>query len=144
MAKDYNINITYRGKGTKQAFGGGNLTKMNTGNQNTRENTSHNLRGFAGIGMAFRMGQMGNETLGAYTGDRLRQRRGQVGITFAKYAVGITTLGAIGVAYMASDLTYRTLQYNIGVEKKNREADYYKRLSGNNSRSGSRYRGDYA
>jgi hypothetical protein len=144
MANNYNINITYRGKGTKQAFGGGNLTKMNKSNGSTSQMTSSNLRGFAGIGLSFRMAQMGNETLGAYTGDRLNQRKGQMALTLSKYAVGIATLGPIGAAYMASDITYRTIQYNIEVQKRTREAEYFKRLSGNNATSGSRYRGDYS
>ncbi len=144
--KDYHIHVTWRGQGSKQAFGGGNLAKMNNGttNTNTKSLTSTNLKGFAGIGLAFRMAQMGNEVFGAYTEDRLKQRQRQVGLTFVKYGVGIALNPVLGSAYMLQDLSYRSLQYTIGIQKQNREADYYKRLSGNNANSGSRYRGNYA
>lgn len=143
--KNYTININWRGKGSKSAFGGDNIAKSSrNGGVKSSGISQRNLKGFAGIGLAFRAGAMGNETFGAYTENRLRQRRVSQGLTFAKYAVGIYTLGPIGVAYMASDLGYRTLQYNIGIQKQNREANYYKRLSGNNSSSGSRYRGALA
>lgn len=95
--------------------------------------------------MAFRATQMGTEIFGAYTENRLVQRRMRAGLTFAKYAVGFATVGPVlGSVYMATDLTYRSLMYNIGIQKKSREADYYKRLSGNNASSGSRYRGNYS
>jgi len=144
MGKNYTINVKWWGKGTRQAFGGGNISKMNGNFQKNQEITSNNIRGVAKIGTVFKIAQMGNETVGAYTGDRLRQRKVQVGITMAKYGVGVAMFGPLGVAYMATDLGYRSLQYNIGINKQNREANYYKRLSGNNSNSGSRYRGDYA
>lgn len=139
--RDYNIHINWRGHGSKQAFGGGNLTKMNRGIDNEKEITVGNLKGFASLGMVFRGTQMLNETFGAYTENRLFQRKVQKGITFAKYGVGIALNPALGAVYMASDISYRTLQYNIGIQKQNREAGYYRRLSGNNSNSGSRYRG---
>jgi len=139
--RDYNIHVNWRGEGSKQAFGGGNISKMNRGQQNKKELTIGNLKGFAGLGLAIRGMQMGNETFGAYTNNRLRQRKIQRGITFAKYGIGLALNPALGAIYMASDLGYRTLQYNIGIQKQNREADYYKRLSGNNSNSGSRYTG---
>jgi hypothetical protein len=139
--RDYNIHVNWRGQGSKQAFGGGNLTKMNRGKGNNKEVTTGNLKGFAGLGLAFRGIQMANETFGAYTENRLRQREIQKGLTYAKYATGIALNPALGAVYMATDLSYRTLQYNIGIQKQSREADYYKRLSGNNASSGSRYRG---
>lgn len=139
---DYNIHINWRGTGSKQAFGGGNLAKMNRGTQqNNKEITIGNLKGFASLAMAFRGAQMSNETFGAYTENRLFQRKMQKGLTYAKYATGIALNPALGAVYMASDIGYRTLQYNVGIQKQNREADYYRRLSGNNSNSGSRYRG---
>ena len=141
MGKNYNINIRFRGQGTKQAFGGGNLSKMNNGADVHKETTAMNLKSFAALGLALRGVQMSNETFGAYTENKLRQRKIQKGITFAKYGVGLALNPALGGLYMASDLGYRTLQYNIGIQKQNREANYYKRLSGNNANSGSRYRG---
>ena len=144
--RDYNINVIWRGEGSKQAFGGGNLAKMNTG-LNTESNkaiTNVNLKGFAALGMAIRATQQGNELLGSYTENRLRQRKIQTGIQFGKYAIGIMLNPALGAVYATADLAYRAANYQIGLGKKNREADYYKRLSGNNASSGSRYRGSYS
>lgn len=142
MGKDYNIHVNWRGQGSKQAYGGGNIAKMSRGQQaKHKELGVGNLKGFASLGLAIRMGQMANETFGAYTENRLQQRKYQKGMTFVKYGIGIALNPALGAVYMAQDLGYRTLQYNIGIQKQNREANYYKRLSGNNSNSGSRYRG---
>jgi hypothetical protein len=142
--RDYNIHINWRGSGSKQAFGGGNLAKMNRGQQkDNKEITAGNLKGFAGLGLAFRGAQMATETLGNFTNDRLRQRKQRVGLTFAKYATGIYINPALGGVYALSDISYRSLQYSIGLQKSNREAEYYRTLSGNNANSGSRYRGDY-
>jgi len=144
MGDNYNIHVNWRGNGSKQAFGGGNLTKMNRGTQSSnKEITAGNLKGFAGLGMTFRVAQMGTELQGSFTENRLRQRQVRVGLTFAKYAVGIALNPALGGIYAVSDLSYRALQYGIEVQKKNREADYYRRLSGNNSYSNSRYSGGF-
>ncbi|NOQ50268.1 MAG: hypothetical protein GQ557_01210 [Mycoplasmataceae bacterium] len=138
--RDYNIHINWRGTGSKQAFGGGNLAKMNRGTtQNNKELTAGNLKGFASLGMAFRVAQMGTEIQGSFTENRLRQRKQRVALTFAKYATGIAINPLLGGVYAGTDLMYRSLQYNIKVQKQNREADYYRRLSGNNSFSNSRY-----
>jgi len=145
MARDYNIHVTWRGAGSKQAYGGGNLARINRGAPSgTKEKENSNLKGLVSIGLGFRIAQMGNGTFGAFTENRLRQRKFQKGLTFGKYAVGIALNPALGSIYMATDLSYRTLQYQIRVQKENREADYYKRLSGNNSYSNSRYRGGFA
>ena len=64
-------------------------------------------------------------------------------MTFAKYGIGLAINPVAGGIYMASDLAYRGVMYGVKIQKENREADYYKRLSGNNAFSGSRYRGDY-
>jgi hypothetical protein len=142
MGKNYTINVKWWGsKGSRQAFGGGNIAKMNNSANQHKETTVINLKGFAGLGLLIRGSQMTNETFGAYTENKLRQRKMQKGITFAKYGIGLALNPALGTLYMASDLGYRSLQYNIGIQKQNREADYYKRLSGNNANSGSRYRG---
>lgn len=142
--RDYNIHINWRGKGSKQSFGGGNIAKMSRGQQqNEKELTLGNLKGFAGLGLAFRTAQMGTEIIGNFSNDRLRQRKQRLGLTFAKYATGFALNPALGTAYMISDIGYRTAQYSIGLQKQNREANYYRTLSGNNANSGSRYRGDY-
>ena len=146
MGRDYNIIVNFRGQGTKQAFGGGNLAKMNRGqeNQNDKALTIGNLKGFASLGLAFRGASMATEVFGSYTEDRLKQRKRRQSITYGKYLTGIALNPALGMVYAVSDISYRTLQYNIGVQKRSREAEYYKRLSGNNASSGSRYKGAYS
>jgi len=143
IPRDYNIHINWRGSGSKQAFGGGNLAKMNRGTGNNKEITLGNLKGFASLGMVFRGANMATEIFGSYTNDRLQQRKNKMTLTFAKYATGIALNPALGTAYMATDLSYRSLMYNIGIQKQNREAGYFRQLSGNNADSGSRYRGDF-
>jgi hypothetical protein len=144
--RDYNINVRWFGQGSRQAFGGGNLAKMNNGlnTENNKNITTANLKGYASLGMAIKVTQQINESLGSYTENRLRQRKMQVGIRFGKYAIGMMLNPALGALYAGVDLGYKTLNYQIQIGKQNREADYYKRLSGNNTNSGSRYRGSYS
>ena len=146
MGRDYNIHITWRGQGSKQAFGGSNLATSKRGtSRNTEGLSTKNLQGFVGIGMVFKTGQMSNEIVGAYTENRLGQRKFSVGMTMAKYVTaGVVLNPVLGGIYAVTDLSYRIAMYQIDVQKKSREADYYKRLSGNNSASGSRYRGSYS
>lgn len=101
-----------------------------------------NLKKIFSVGFGFNTLQKGNEIVGAYTENRLRQRV-NVGMTFAKYGIGTMVSPALGAVYAVSDLSYRGIMYGIRQQKSNREADYYKRLSGNNSFSGKRYSGDY-
>ena len=151
MARDYNINISVGGGDRRGAFGGGNIYKnKNTlnsgmyGNQETgNQATEFNLRRVVNLGLAFNTMQKGNEIVGAYTENRLRQRQINTAMTFAKYGIGLAVNPVAGAVYAGSDLAYRGIMYGIDVQKKNREANYYKRLSGNNANSGSRYRGDY-
>ena len=142
MAQDFNINVNLSGASSKPSAGGFN-TKMTNKGFRAKGKTVGSLKGLASAGLAFRTTQMGNEVFGAYTENRLQQRKNQVAITGAKYAYGIAMNPALGLTYMATDLAYRGVQYNIGIQKQNREANYYKSLSGNNTNSGSRYRGDY-
>jgi hypothetical protein len=151
MARDYNINISVNGGNRRGAFGGGNLVRsrgtLNSSmykNQDNGENiTTGNLKKVLSMGMLFNTTQKANEGVGAYTENRLRQRKIDQGMTFAKYGIGLMVNPLLGGVYAGSDLAYRSAMYSIKVQKENRQADFYKRLSGNNSFSGSRYRGDY-
>lgn len=151
MARDYNINISVAGGNRRGAFGGGNLYKnKNTlnssmyGNQQTgSQTTQYNLKRVLNMGLLFNTMQKGNEVFGAYTNNRLAQKRFNVGTTIAKYGIGLAVNPFAGGVYIASDLGYRGLMYGINVQKKNRQAEYYKQLSGNNSTSGRRYKGAY-
>lgn len=149
MPVSYNVNMSINGGDQRGAFGGGNLLKnrrtLNSAMYKNDEGgliSGSNLKRLFSVGLAFNTAQKANEILGAYTEDRLRQRRVDVGMTFTKYGIGIMVDPVIGGIYMASDLGYRAAQYDIKIQKGNREADYYRRLSGNNSFSGSRYAGD--
>ncbi len=150
MARDYNINISVNGGNRRGAFSGGNLVKdkgtldssMYRNQDNGSSITRGNLKKIFSVGFAFNTVQKGNEAFGAYTENRLRQRRIDTGMTFAKYGIGLAVNPIAGAIYAGSDLAYRGLMYGIKVQKQNREADYYRRLSGNNSYSNSRYGGN--
>lgn len=125
-------------------------TTVQEGNKNNKQGlqdkklTDANLNKAAIIGNTLKAASGINELAGHYTQNRLRQRRIDVGLTFAKYGVGIAAFGAAGVAYAAVDLGVKVAHFQTEVHLRNIEADYYKRLSGNDSGSGTRYRGDYA
>jgi len=88
MGDDYNINITWGEKGTTGSYGGGNALHNKGGsNKNMRLLTKRNMIGFAGFGMALRYGQKANDIIGQYTGNTLRQRRTQVGLTFKQIII---------------------------------------------------------
>lgn len=149
MPVNYNINMSINGGDQRGAFGGGNLVKdRRTLNSSMYKNdeggliSGSNLKRLFNVGLAFNTAQKLNELAGAYTEDRLRQRRVDVGMTFTKYGIGLAIDPRAGGIYMVSDLGYRAAQYNIKIQKGTREANYYRRLSGNNSFSGSRYAGD--
>jgi len=148
MPRDYNINISVKGGDRRGAFKGGNLSKSSGTLDSNRENSNNistrNLSGILSVGLAFNSGQKGNEIIGAATENRLRQRRTNSGMTFAKYAIGIRLNVPLGLTYAVSDIGYRALQQGIRIQKQNRQANYLKKLSGNSSFSGSRYRGDYS
>lgn len=151
MARTWNVNVSVNGGNDRGAFGSGNVYKskgtldseMYKNQDNGDSISSNNLKGVMSLGLAFNTMQKGNEVLGAYTENRLRQRKINVASTFVKYGIGIAVNAPLGLVYAGSDMAYRSLMYGITVQKQNQKADYYKRLSGNNSLSGSRYRGAY-
>jgi hypothetical protein len=150
MPRDYNIVLAFGGD-RRGAFGGGNIVKsrgtLNSAMYSNQDNgdtiTKGNLKKVLNVGLAFNTVQKGNEIFGAYTENRLRQRKIDTGMTFAKYGIGLMVNPVVGGIYAISDLTYRATMYGIKIQKMNREANYFKNLSGNNAFSGSRYRGDY-
>lgn len=96
----------------------------------------------ARLGVAIRGLRMANEMVGAYTNNRVRQKRTQRNMTFATYAIGIKVAGPIGVAYAASDMAYRGLMHNIDIQKRNDEARMTRELMGVNVRNNSRQPGE--
>ena len=101
-----------------------------------------NFKSIAKLGLGIRHVRMANEMVGAYTGDRLAQRKVETGITFLQYGVGIAQFGAFGIAYAAGDLAYRTANFEIKRRRENRLSNYLKDLSGNNARNQSRSIGE--
>lgn len=93
--------------------------------------------------MIFNKTQQANELVGAYTENRFRQKKFGVLMTFAKYGVGVAINPVAGAVYGVGDIAYRGIGYAIDIQKKNKEARYYRAMSGNNANSGRRYRGDY-
>ena len=149
MPRDYNINISIGGGNSRGAFGGGNVSKTKSTlnsrgiTNNSQPITENNLKRIFSVGFAFNKAQQTNEIVGAYTENRLRQKKVDVGLTVAKYGIGIAVNPAIGTAYAVGDIAYRGIQYGINIQKQNKQAEYYKELSGNNSFSGRRYGRDY-
>ena len=114
---------------------------------NMRGVTSKNIMntGFkkvAQLGVAIRAAKMTNEMVGAYTNNRVRQKRTQRNMTMATYAIGLKVAGPIGIAYAASDMGYRSLMHNIDIGRRNDEARMRRELMNINVRQNSRSSGE--
>jgi hypothetical protein len=119
--------------------------KMNYGTgrgENYRGIHKINFTSVAKLGLGLKQVRMANELVGAYTGDRLTQRRIQTGQLFAQYGVGIAVAGPIGIAYAAGDLAYRTASFEISRSRNNQIARKIRDLSGNVARNNSRSSGN--
>jgi len=101
-----------------------------------------NFKSIAKIGLGIRGARMYNEALGAYSNNRIRQRRVQTTMLFSQYAIGVAKFGPFGLAYAATDLGYRSIMHSIEVDKQNREANMLREKSGNIARKNSRYDGE--
>jgi hypothetical protein len=101
-----------------------------------------NFKSVAKISLGIRTARMANELVGAYTGDRLTQRRVTTAMTFAQYGIGIAVAGGFGVIYAAGDLAYRGLMQNNQITLNNQRAGFLRELSGNNARNQGRNRGE--
>lgn len=121
-------------------FDGRSLTKGKMRGVTSKNIMNTGFKKVAQLGVAIRGFRMANEAVGAYTNNRIRQKRTQALMTMATYGVGIKVAGPIGIAYAASDLAYRGLMHNIDVGKQNDEARMRRNLMGisvrNHSRSG--------
>lgn len=126
-------------QGRKSTFRNGARPRGKTG-----ENIAqYNFKSIAQIGLAIRGFRMGNELLGAYSGNRLRQRRVNTSMLFGSYMIGIAKFGAFGAAYAGIDLAYRTTMHNIEVGKNDRQSQILENKSGNNRTNMGRNRGVY-
>lgn len=152
MPRDYNIYFNIGGGSVRQAYNNGNAIK-NSGTLDTTQNnrmsedgdaiTQGNLANVLKIGLMFNLSQKANELVGAYTENRLKQKKFENGMLLAKYGVGLAVNPAVGGTYVVGDLAYRGISYSIQLQKKNKEALYYRQKSGNNANSGRRYGGSY-
>jgi hypothetical protein len=119
--------------------------KLNaTGHKGKNSENLHkvNFKSVAKLSLGLRAVRMANEAVGAYTGDKVTQRRVTTAMTFAQYGIGIKVAGGFGAFYAASDLAYRSFNHanRIGID--NQMARYIKDLSGNNVRNQSRGSGE--
>jgi hypothetical protein len=101
-----------------------------------------NFKSIAKLSLGIRTVRMANELVGAYTGDKITQRRVTTAMTFAQYGIGIAVAGGFGAFYAAGDLAYRAFNQTNQVMIDNQMAGYIKNLSGNNARNQSRSRGE--
>ena len=101
-----------------------------------------NFKSIAKLGLGIRQVRMANETVGAYTGDRLTQRQGEMALTMLQYGIGIAYAGPIGVAYAVGDMAFRSINYEINRSRENQTARFLRDLSGNNARNQSRTSGE--
>lgn len=119
--------------------------KMNRGKgrgANYRGIHEINFTSVAKLGLGLRQVRMANELVGAYTGDRLTQRKVQTAQLFAQYAIGIKVAGVIGVAYAVGDMAFRSAGFEIARSRENQKARFLRELSGNNARNQSRSGGE--
>jgi len=115
--------------------------KMNRGTgrgANYRGIHEMNFTSVAKLGLGLKQVRMANELVGAYTGDRLTQRRVETAQLFAQYAVGIGVAGPIGIAYAVGDMAFRSASFEIKRSRENQKARFLRELSGNNARNQSR------
>jgi hypothetical protein len=101
-----------------------------------------NFKSVAKLSLGLRTARMANEVVGAYTGDRLTQRRVTTAMTFAQYGIGIGVAKGFGVFYAAGDLAFRGLMHNNEITLNNQKAGFLRDLSGNNARNQGRNRGE--
>ena len=101
-----------------------------------------NLKSVAKLGLGLRQVRMANEVVGSYTGDRLRQRKIESGITLLQYGIGIGVSGPIGISYALGDIAYRTLNFEIKRTRENTLSRHIREMSGNTARSFSRSGGE--
>lgn len=140
LVTNINLNVSSRQEEVKN-----DARKMNRGGgrgANYRGIHEINFTSVAKLGLGLKQLRMGNELVGAYTGDRLTQRRFQTGQLFAQYAIGVKVAGPLGVAYAVGDMAFRGASFQIERNRRNQLASFMRDLSGNNARNQSRLSGE--
>lgn len=139
MSLDTSINVVLKTSG-EEAKKGNRTARIKGKNGDQIQN--RNFKSIAKLGLAIRTVRMGNEFVGSYTGNRLRQRGQQRNMLLFQYGVGIAKFGKFGTVYAGADLGYRVLMHQTDVDKRNREAQIIRNISGIAARERSRQRGE--
>lgn len=139
MAKDNVIQMRFT-TGDNHAKKGNRKGRIMGKNGENVQNV--NFKSIAKLGLAIRQTRMANEAVGAFTNNRIRQRRVQKNMTFFQYGVGITKFGVFGAAYALGDLGYRGAMHAIDIDKRNQQARIIRDISGISARSNSRISGE--
>ena len=140
LVTQINLNVTPQQESQKD-----DGRKMNRGKgrgANYRGIHDINFTSVAKLGLGLKQVRMANELVGAYTGDRLTQRKVQTALTFVQYGVGVAVAGPIGIAYAVGDLAFRGASFEIARSRDNQKARFLRDLSGNNARNQSRSSGE--
>jgi len=101
----------------------------------------YNFKKLASFGLALRWGRMGNEMVGQFTGQRMRQQQRQGFITAVQYGIGVKVAGPFGLIYAGADIGYRALNHYNQMRVRNNKADILREKSGLNARKRSRREG---
>jgi hypothetical protein len=139
------VNVTYINVEQQQQVPKDDARSLN-GTKRKGKNSENlhkvNFKSVAKLSLGIRTARMANELVGAYTGDRLTQRRVTTAMTFAQYGIGIAVAGGFGAFYAAGDLAYRGLMQNNQITLNNQRAGFLRELSGNNARNQGRNSGE--
>ncbi len=139
------VNVTYINVEQQQQVSKDDARSLN-GTKRKGKNSENlhkvNFKSVAKLSLGIRTARMANELVGAYTGDRLTQRRVTTAMTFAQYGIGIAVAGGFGAFYAAGDLAYRGLMQNNQITLNNQRAGFLRELSGNNARNQGRNSGE--
>lgn len=139
MSLDTSINVIL--KTSNEEAKKGNRTPRIKG-KNGDQIQNRNFKSIAKLGLAIRTVRMGNELVGSYTNNRLRQKAAQRNMLMFQYGVGIAKFGKFGLAYAGADLGYRAAMHQIDIDKRNREAQVLRNITGITARERSRQRGE--
>jgi hypothetical protein len=140
MTTQYTFNIQTQGDPKSVKNDGRKMGKGRGANYNKNIHDI-NFTSVAKLGLGLRQIKMANEVVGAYTNNRLRQRKGEVALTMAQYGVGLAVAGPIGIAYALGDIGYRSLNNSIKINIENNKARLKREISGIAAREMSRSRG---
>lgn len=136
--QSYDVNVNFNIDAGQPTQDGRALRKGRIRNKNGEAIQQYNFKSIAKLGLALRWARMGNEFVGAYTGQRLRQQKVQAALTGASYVIGVAVAGPFGIAYTAADIGYRQLMLQTRIMNQNAKAEITAEKTGNATRRQSR------